>query len=296
VVFVATLGMWAYYVFVYELCLMSVKELAQKIAYIVVFHVLLSLFAWSYIRVVFTRVASPSLKYYLPTGLLDELSAADNDIDFRRALNHFAITGGLRLFNRGFDNGVRFCIKCSCVKPDRAHHCSACGYCVLKFDHHCPWLNNCVGFTNYKYFVLFLGYGFYLCVFGFFAVLPHLTRSSLHTGKGFAEFQIFLLIVFCALFGTSMGGLLLYHLFLIAKNQTTLETFSSPVFVYGADKRGYDVGLSRNFRQVFGPNWLLWFVPVPSSLGDGDEFPRKSAYLEQTITDVSHYAGCSTSI
>ena len=35
--------------------------------------------------------------------------------------------------------GVRFCDKCKAIKPDRAHHCSVCGRCVLKMDHHCPW-------------------------------------------------------------------------------------------------------------------------------------------------------------
>jgi hypothetical protein len=38
----------------------------------------------------------------------------------------------------------RFCKKCVLPKPDRAHHCSLCQRCVLKMDHHCPWINNCV--------------------------------------------------------------------------------------------------------------------------------------------------------
>lgn len=40
------------------------------------------------------------------------------------------------------------CKKCNSVKPPGSHHCSICLHCVARMDHHCPWVNNCVGYYN----------------------------------------------------------------------------------------------------------------------------------------------------
>ncbi|RKP27901.1 DHHC palmitoyltransferase-domain-containing protein, partial [Syncephalis pseudoplumigaleata] len=51
-----------------------------------------------------------------------------------------------------------YCHICQRPKPDRAHHCSQCNECVLRMDHHCPWVVGCVGYGNHKLFFLFLLY------------------------------------------------------------------------------------------------------------------------------------------
>lgn len=50
------------------------------------------------------------------------------------------------------------CKKCISPKPPRTHHCSVCDRCILGMDHHCPWLNNCVGYFNARYFYLYMVY------------------------------------------------------------------------------------------------------------------------------------------
>lgn len=34
---------------------------------------------------------------------------------------------------------LRLCRRCKSFKPQRAHHCSVCGRCIIKMDHHCTY-------------------------------------------------------------------------------------------------------------------------------------------------------------
>ncbi|KAJ2303214.1 palmitoyltransferase swf1, partial [Coemansia sp. RSA 2705] len=60
----------------------------------------------------------------------------------------------------------RDCRTCQRRKPARSKHCSACGHCVQMMDHHCIWLNNCVGLGNARWFLAFLATFSIVCVYG----------------------------------------------------------------------------------------------------------------------------------
>ncbi|UJR22005.1 hypothetical protein I4U23_025072 [Adineta vaga] len=104
------------------------------------------------------------------------------------------------------EEGWTVCNRCEINRPPRAHHCRICKRCVRRLDHHCPWVNNCVGEFNQKYFILFLFYigatSIYAIIFTIWAliVFPQKTESQIiHSVVICVEaclFGIFVLTVF----------------------------------------------------------------------------------------------------
>merc|ERR1719271_1085174 len=48
------------------------------------------------------------------------------------------------------------CVVCRARRKMRSHHCKECGRCVDRLDHHCPWIDNCVGLGNQRSFYWFI--------------------------------------------------------------------------------------------------------------------------------------------
>ncbi|KAK8774449.1 hypothetical protein V5799_011020 [Amblyomma americanum] len=127
-----------------------------------------------------------------------------------------------------------------------------CLWCIPKMDHHCPWFNNCVCFSTYKFFLLTLFYAVALSLFGVAT-----------TGKYVVERAVAL----------GLGAFLRHHVTMVLSNETTLENMRAPLFRTPGDS--FDIGSYQNFVEVFGPRASLWMLPLFTSTGDGVRFPTK---------------------
>jgi len=215
--------------------------------------------------------------------------------------------------DQDFGSSGRWCRKCWAPKPERAHHCSTCGRCVLKMDHHCPWLgSNCIGHRTYPAFLHFLCsvtcFALYVAVVSIHALVYAFHNPSIINES--TPLHEICLAFMGALFFLSIGSFAGYHLYLTSTNQTTLENTTpfmilrylpplpqtghslsdpplEPELSYDQRKLVrdahshillYDLGLRKNWAQVFGWNgkyeWLYRLWCGGSSMGDGKTFPR----------------------
>jgi len=146
------------------------------------------------------------------------------------------------------------------LKPPRSHYCHVSKKLVLNMDHYCPWMFNCVGFANYRYFVLFLLYMWPGCMYEMICAATELRRPhrSLMAEGRKAQHNIMFLFVLTLSVGIAVSILLFWHLFLVLTAQTTIEFYGNFTRRRRARTRGeiyrnpYDVGYKRNWRRVFG--------------------------------------------
>ena len=173
---------------------------------------------------------------------------------------------------------------CNLFKPDRCHHCSQCEKCILNMDHHCPWVNNCFGFNNRKYFTLliiyvFISTFFYWTTLAYDIYLNTLWISDLATTYKWGEY--FPIMQLLAKLGQGilwLGVMVLsilisnfckFHFKLMFENKTTIENLEKKKKPYFSE---WDLGPTKNFYQIFGRKCFLWPFPVMFQFGrpDGD--------------------------
>ncbi|CAN4105807.1 unnamed protein product [Withania somnifera] len=153
-------------------------------------------------------------------------------------------------------------------------------------DHHCAWINNCVGHRNYKAFVTLI---FYATIASIYSSVI-LVSDALHKDwnfDGVMPLKIFYVGTGVVIIGLSvtLGTLLGWHIYLTSRNMTTIEYYEGKRAAWLASKSGmnyhhlYDVGAYKNISVVLGPNMLKWLCPTAvSHIKDGLSFPTSREY------------------
>ncbi|XP_034976991.2 palmitoyltransferase ZDHHC18 isoform X1 [Zootoca vivipara] len=176
---------------------------------------------------------------------------------------------------------LKYCYTCKMFRPPRTSHCSVCDNCVERFDHHCPWVGNCVGKRNYRYFYAFILSLSFLTAFIFACVITHLALRS--QGSDFltvlkATPASVLELVVCFFSVWSIFGLSGFHTYLVASNLTTNEDLKGA----WSSKRGSEFANPYSHKSIFTNCCAVLCGPFYPSLIDRRGFIQADAGTPST--------------
>ncbi|KAK9076242.1 hypothetical protein SSX86_004575 [Deinandra increscens subsp. villosa] len=180
---------------------------------------------------------------------------------------------------------VKFCQTCLLYRPPRCSHCSVCNNCVDRFDHHCPWVGQCIGKRNYRSFFMFVSSTALLCFYVFTICWLDIIMIMKDNGSSIWEAMMKspvsgILISYTFTVQWFVGGLSAFHLYLVITNQTTYENFRTR---YERRKNPFNHGCARNVKEVL-------FSKTPPSQIDFRAFIKPEAYSQYSSSRYFGYA------
>ncbi|PKA54821.1 putative S-acyltransferase [Apostasia shenzhenica] len=183
-----------------------------------------------------------------------EPEGSDGSIDFSSVQTpQFRLPQMKDVVVNGITVKTKYCDTCMLYRPPRCSHCSICNNCVERFDHHCPWVGQCIGQRNYRFFYMFVFSTTLLCFYVFAFCWVYIVKikdaeeTNIWKAMGKTPASVFL-IVYTFLTSWFVGGLSVFHLYLVSTNQTTYENFR---YRYERKVNPYNRGTVANFKEIF---------------------------------------------
>jgi palmitoyltransferase ZDHHC13/17 len=126
------------------------------------------------------------------------------------------------------------CPEWEIILTPRWRHCNICNKCVERFDHHCPYINNCVGYNNHFYFLLYIVSLFANLLHQFalaiWALAGNVAKGESLFDKMYNEPMFFVadisILIITGIFILPVLFLVIVHVTNFMKNKTTNERFS----------------------------------------------------------------------
>ena len=200
------------------------------------------------------------------SGIIDPgymLKGHPNDI---RLKNGNQKENSIRIRQLGYISQYKICSTCYLIRPLRSTHCNTCNNCVIRFDHHCPWIGTCAGKRNYPIFFIFLCFLNLNQLFTLAICITHIvlnTKKSLNSKqegenrnkiiqKSFGEciisLYIFIYVCITMIFTTE---LLIFHIRMVLSNVTTKEELKK--FFKNPFGNPYSRSIGKNFKFIICP-------------------------------------------
>ena len=167
--------------------------------------------------------------------------------------------------------GKKICMKCPSnqigqkrIKPIRSHHCSMCKTCNTKMDHHCMFIQNCVGYANHKSYFHLLFFGVFWGGSMIYVLANVIVRINIYLFSGKTKVWFYVsviislqLIVMVLGVWVAVFNLCVYHVKMAFFNLTTIEDLVK-------FNRPFHLGVLSSLFKFFG-NKFEMFLPFSTN-------------------------------